>query len=59
MSDVLDLRATASQEQLDHASIVVKIQVLDAIERELAHMGADYATTVVRLSEAYRNLDQA
>jgi hypothetical protein len=56
MTDVLTLAETASMEALDDAHRRVVLQVLDAVERELAQMGAGYADSVVRLSEAYRHL---
>ncbi len=56
MTDVLALAETASTETVEDAHRRVVLQVLDAVERELAQMGAGYAESVVRLSEAYHHL---
>jgi hypothetical protein len=38
---------------LPDAMVSTELQILDAIDRELARQGADYAETVRHLSEAF------
>lgn len=59
MSDIYDLMNGQDTETVERAALSTRVQLLDAIDRELASMTAGYSEHALRLAEAYARVTSA